>query len=309
MRASDSESGALERLVASIEQSARYRRLCPDVIRRIGARELERRKTWKEAEKETRSRLHQIGGAYLESQPPYAKWIETLRHVPDAETYHAELKRMMLCHASTRERLPFLDTFYSRTLESIRPIRSVIDVACGFNGLALPWMGLQASCRYEGFDLYSDMLDFVREALRPREIPLQALAPPQSNAPKNAFSLRDLGACSRFCPQCEIHTAALDLADGPPDGIADVALVLKFLPLLEQSGAPQMLDWLRRLNTRYALVSFPTRTLGGRNVGMAGNYDARFREVLEQARWSWERFEFSNELCFLVELRSSTIGP
>jgi 16S rRNA (guanine(1405)-N(7))-methyltransferase len=278
MGASDSEASPLDRLVAAIVQSARYRCLCPDAIRRIGAQELTKRKSWKEAEKETRSRLHQIGGAYLESQPPYSKWIDTLRYAGDQETYLAELKRMMLCHASTRERLPILDTFYDRTLESIRPIRSVIDVACGFNALALPWIGVEEGGRYEGYDLYTDMLAFASEAM----------------------------GASPFSPKCAIQTCALDLAANPPEGIADVALVLKFLPLLEQAGAPQMLAWLSHLNTRYALVSFPTRTLGGRNVGMASSYDVRFREILEQARWNSERFEFNNELCFLVELRQSS---
>ena len=270
------ESDPLERLTSSILQSSRYRSLCPEVVRRIGAGELAQRKTWKEAEKETRNRLHQIGGAYLESRPPYGKWVELLRQVADAETYRDELKRMMLCHASTRERLPILDSFYERTLGSIRPIRSVIDVACGFNALALPWMGIEDGGKYLGCDLFSDMASFLSDAA----------------------SLMPCG------PKCDVRTSVRDVSATPPDGEADLAIVLKFLPLLERSAAPQMLEWLQQLHTRYALVSFPTRTLGGRNVGMAGTYDGRFREVLQQAGWNSERFEFSSELCYLVELKA-----
>lgn len=274
MRPPDAASEPLERLMAAISQSARYRCLCPDVIRRIGAAELAKRKSWKEAEKETRNRLHQIGGAYLQSQPPYSRWLETLSEAPDSETYRTELKRMMLCHASTRERLPLLDTFYRRTLDNVRPIHSILDVACGFNALALPWMGLEEEGRYHGFDLYSDMAAFLEEALR----------------------------SSEFAHQCDARVETGDLAAAPPDVEADVALVLKFLPLLEQPNAQHMLEWLQRLRTRYVLVSFPTRTLGGRNVGMASSYDGRFREVLQQAGWSAERYEFDNELCFLVQI-------
>ena len=274
MRATERIADPLDRLEAAILQSARYRRLCPDVIRRIGAQELAKRRTWKEAEQETRNRLHQVGGAYLESRPPYGQWLEVLRAAPDPSVYRAELARMMRCHASTCERLPYLDAFYARTLASIRPIRSVIDVACGFNALALPWMDVEDGGSYAGYDLYSDMMEFEAAAM----------------------------SASPFSPRCDVLTAVRDVAASPPNGGADAALVLKFLPLLDRSDASGMLDWLRRLNTRYALVSFPTRILGGRSIGMAYTYGGRFREVLEQAGWSAERFDFGNELCFLVEL-------
>lgn len=274
MRSPDLRADALDRLVTSILQSARHRHLCPDVVRRVGARELTRRKREKDAEKETRSRLHQIGGAYLENRPPYTAWLERLRVVPDRDTLLSEFRRMMLCHASTRERLPFLAAFYARTLASIRPIRSVADIACGLNGLALPWMALEEGCQYAGYDLYSDMTAFFVEAL---SVPMVS-------------------------PKCHVRAETCDLAVGPPATNADLALVLKFLPLLDDPTANGILEWLQRLNTRYALVSFPTRTLGGRNVGMANTYAGRFREAAEAARWSSERFEFPNELCFLVEL-------
>lgn len=268
------DPASLERIVESVLQSARYRHIYPDVVRRIAEREISRRKTWKEAEKETRSRLHQIAGAYLESVPPYSKWLETLKSAPDADAYRLELRRMMQCHASTRERLPMIDTFYERTLASIRPIRSILDIACGFNPLAVPWMGLVEGASYFGFDLYGDMMLFGRAATR----------------------------ASTFAPSCTVETEARDLAVSPPQIEADVALVLKFLPLLEQAGVTDPLGWLRGLKTRYALISFPTRTLGGRNVGMANSYSSRLTEILEQANWRSERIEMANELCFLVEL-------
>jgi 16S rRNA (guanine(1405)-N(7))-methyltransferase len=264
----------LERLVASVVASARYRHVCPDVIRRIGESEIGKRRTWKDAEKETRSRLHQIGGAFLDSRPPYARWIEALRTAPNASALHSELRGMMLGHASTCERLPILNTYYAQTLASIRPIRSVIDIACGFNPLSVPWMGLEESAWYEAYDLYADMAEFLGAALR----------------------------ASHFLPSCNVRTETRDLVTGPPEGEADLALILKFLPLLEQSNTIRTLEWLRKLRTRYALVSFPTRTLGGRNVGMAASYELRFREILQEAKWTAERFVFGNEICFLVEI-------
>jgi 16S rRNA (guanine(1405)-N(7))-methyltransferase len=170
-------------------------------------------------------------------------------------------------------RLPFLESFYARTLASLRPIRSVVDVACGLNPLAMPWMGLEDDVRYRGYDLYSDMTDFLASALH----------------------------ASLFSPKCDAEMETRDVVAEPLRGGADLALVLKFLPLLEQSGVEDVPGWLRALQARHALVSFPTRTLGGRNVGMARAYESRFVEMARDARWSVERFEFGNEICFLVE--------
>ena len=268
---------SLDELMASVLQSAHYRSVCPDAVRRIGAGELAKRRKWKDAVRETRSRLHQIAGAYLDSIPPYCRWIADLRAAPDTETLHGELRRMMRAHASTRERLPILETFYVQTLAPARPIRSVVDIACGLNPLALPWMDVEAGARYHACDLYSDMMDFVGAAL---EVPFLSL-------------------------QAHISTESRDLVSGPPEIEADLALVLKFLPLLEQAGGISALNWLRKLKTRWALVSFPTKTLGGRNVGMASSYEARFRETLDQGGWVAHRFIFPGELCFLLRLRSA----
>ncbi len=274
MRSSDPAIDPLDRLETAVLQSARYRTVCPAIVRRIGARELAKRKTWKEAEQETRNRLHQIAGAYLGVRPPYPKWIAALRNAPDEAARRSELQRMMASHASTRERLPVIETFYLRAFETIRPVRSVLDVACGLNPLAVPWMGLEENACYFGCDLYSDMLDFLKEAV--------------SRLP--------------FRHSLDVRMEVRDLAAGPPEQEADVALILKLLPLLDLTEEQQTLKWLQRLRTRCALVSFPTRTLGGRNVGMAAAYESRFSEVIRVAGWAFERFELGSELCFLIDL-------
>jgi hypothetical protein len=48
------------------------------------------------------------------------------------------------------------------------------------------------------------------------------------------------------------------------------------------------------------LVSFPLRSLGGRNVGMAINYERRFLDIADRKKWKTERFIFQNEMVFRV---------
>jgi len=57
---------------------------------------------------------------------------------------------------------------------------------------------------------------------------------------------------------------------------------------------------LRAIQAEHLLVSFPTRSLCGRDKQMAENYEARFLTLIREEGWSFKRFEFARELCFLV---------
>ncbi len=260
----------LDRLTVSLQESAKYRNVSEDLIRRIGQRELTRRRNLKEAIKETKNTLHQIAGAYLENTPPYTKWREAIALAEQSsEEWKVVLRGMMQYHASTRERLPSLETFYTTTLADIQPVRTVLDLACGLNPLAIPWMPLADDFTYYAYDLYKDMMAFLNSYL--------AIAAPYSAA----------GAC--------------DITASPPQQSVHVAYILKFLPLLEQLAKEETLPWLQKIQAEYLLVSFPTRTLGGRDIRMAENYEVRFRERIQETGWEMQRFAFPNELCFLIK--------
>jgi 16S rRNA (guanine(1405)-N(7))-methyltransferase len=79
-------------------------------------------------------------------------------------------ERAMRSHASTRERLPDLDEFYAGVMQRTGALESVLDVACGLNPLALPWMGLPAGGRYLACDIYTDMVSFLNKILRPHRL-------------------------------------------------------------------------------------------------------------------------------------------
>ena len=57
---------------------------------------------------------------------------------------------------------------------------------------------------------------------------------------------------------------------------------------------------LEQLNAKYILVSFPAKSLGGRDKGMRENYEARFNQLVEGKDWAVERFEFETELAYLI---------
>ncbi len=262
-------AGDLERLVAAVHSSAKYGRVCEDVVRGVGERELAKGRRLKDAVKATKKKLHQVGGAYLEAGMDYAAWLDDLRAASGNEgDFRRACAETMRHHSSTKERFQILDEFYATVLADLPPLHSVLDLACGLNPLAIPWMGLPDGAAYYAYDIYEDMVEFLQAFME--------LTPVRGQA------------------------AACDVLRSCPKPRVDLALVLKSVPCLEQidkSAGAQLLD---TIDADYLLVSFPVYSLGGRDKGMPTNYEARFRELVADKDWSIKRFEFAAELAFLV---------
>jgi 16S rRNA (guanine(1405)-N(7))-methyltransferase len=274
----EQDQAQMERLVQSIIESPKYRSVSHELIRNIGLRELAVRRNLKEAIKTTKNKLHQVAGAYLDSKPQYDLWSTTVASAIQSDD-HDQLRRVcreiMAHHASTRERLAILDSFYMTTLADLQPVRSVLDVACGFNPLAIPWMPLETDTRYYACDVYDDMIAFLN----------------------TFFRLTGVNGKATTC----------DLVASPPREAVDVALVLKVLPPLERLSKNSGLQVLRAINASYMLVSFPAQSLGGRDKRMVENYEEWFLSLAEMEGWQIERFVFPTELVFRVEKGES--GP
>jgi len=119
----------LEVLTAQVLQGGKYRVIAPELVRRIGAQELAKRRSLKEAVKATKNKLHQVGGAYQPGRIDYEKGLEILREtaVSSPDQFHSICHQLMQAHASTRERLPILDKFYQTILVNLPPIRTVLE--------------------------------------------------------------------------------------------------------------------------------------------------------------------------------------
>ena len=271
----------LDKLVTAVSQSTKYENVSPELIRRVGADELAKRRSYKEALKATKNKLHQVGGAYQDSKIDYDKVLALLEISSrglvlsgvevDAEAQRESLIEVMRLHTSTRERLWILDDFYADVLACLPPIESVMDIACGLNPLARSWMRLGENGTYLAYDIYADMMQFLGDYFALAGIPGKA----------------------------EVR----DVVDAPPTEPVDLVLLLKTLPVLTQidkTAVPRLLD---SLQAKYLLISFPSKSLGGRSKGMVQNYEAQFESWIEGRSWTVNRFEFDNELAFLVETK------
>jgi 16S rRNA (guanine(1405)-N(7))-methyltransferase len=268
----DVDQAFLDRLVENVLSSAKYSQIAPDFVRSLGRQELSRRGKLKEAVKAVKNKLHQVGGAYLRGETDYGKLFEKLEraHQTRDEAVFREISlEIMGRHTSTAERLPILDRFFREVMAELPPIHSVLDVACGLNPLAIPWMPLAEDVEYWAVDIYQDMLDFIN----------------------GYFGLRNIRG----------RAEAMDVIESPPERKAQVALVLKTIPCLEQVDKNAGLRLLERIRADYLLVSFPAHSLGGRAKGMPDFYEDRFRELTAGREWKIQRFQFSSELVFLVQ--------
>ncbi len=278
---SQSSVDQVDQLLNEVTASAKYRLITPDLVRWIGARELSRHKNFKEAVKATRNRLHLVGASYQEGGIQYDRIITRLHqaamHIEKANVtdqkarlvrFQPTLRSILESHASTSERLPILDEFYTSIFAPIAPIQSILDLACGLNPLTAAWMPLNENATYVAIDIYQDMVHFLNQV----------------------FSI------------LHIHGRAeqMNLLEQIPDQHYQVALLLKALPCLEQLDKNASLRLMDGIQADYLLVSYPVYSLSGRSKGMRSNYEERFQELTKGRLWKVERFEFATELVFLV---------
>jgi 16S rRNA (guanine(1405)-N(7))-methyltransferase len=261
----------LERLVQAVQEGAQYRTLYTELVRRVAVVEFSKGRNFKETVKATRNKLHQLGGAYTETPIPYSRWHTELAALPmniGDLAFQSYCRSCMHLHASTHERLPVLETFYGTILREISPVKSILDLACGLNPLAIPWMPLSRDAFYLACDIYTDQVDFLNAYLDHIHVPGEAF-------------LCDL---AHQVPQQPIH----------------LALLLKTIPCLEQLDKQVGIRLLEGIQAEHILVSFPAHSLGGQSKGMVQNYEAHFREMIADRFWSVQRFLFPGELAFLI---------
>jgi 16S rRNA (guanine(1405)-N(7))-methyltransferase len=264
-------SEAVGEVVAELRRSRRYRSLAEPTLRRVAERSLDvEQGRVQPAVKRSKRALHEIFGAYVGRTPRYARLEANLAagvETGDSERVRAAARQALAAHASTAERLEVLDEFYDRVFEATGSPESVVDVACGLNPLATPWMRLDPEARYTALDIDADSIAFVDRALELLGVEHVA------------------------------HVADV-LFEPPPEG--DVVLLLKTIPCLEQQESGAGYRLVDALRARAVVASFPTASLGGRAKGMARTYAQRFEREAAERGWRFEQLAFSGELVYVV---------
>ena len=266
------DESKVRQLVEYVLEKPKYEQINRGLIESIVKTELAKGRKPKETQKAVLSKLHQVGTAYFSQKQDYMKWKGRLSPLPD-DIHSTSAKDfctdVMRAHYSTDERLPILEDLYQTILSTIQPIRSILDLACGLNPLALPWMPVEDDVRYIGCDIFADMVEFL-----------------------NTFG-------THF--KMNTKFTSCNLLDAHFDQQVKVAFLLKTMPCLEQleKGFPQKL--LSEIPADYILISYPISSLSRKLKGMKENYTDQFMQLIAAFDWTYEQFEFSTELVFLVK--------
>ena len=242
---------------------------------RVAQNELVKRSSLKDTVKATKNKLHQVAGAFLQNEMHYSDWLGLLKKANQSGNmveFMQVCRSIMRFHASTRERLPFLSGFYKQILSSLPPIQSILDIACGFNPLAIPWMGLPMGIHYLAIDIFQDLVDFLSDYF--------SLLPIQGQA------------------------EAFDVIESIPAHPVDLALILKTIPCLEQVDKLAGDRILDQLQAKYILISYPARSLGGRSKGMQDNYQEQFQKLIDGRGYQVKKYDYPTEFVYLISTES-----
>jgi len=265
------DESTVDAVVAAVKQSRKYRDTSEETIRQLAAEAVLEHKKPKPAEKAVRKRLHSIMAPYL-GDPDYAAAGQLLSDVfagGDPAVIRAACRDLMHAHLSTRERLPILDTFYRDIFAVTGPPRRLLDIACGLNPLAFPWMGLPVEgTEFIAYDIHEPRVDFLNHYFV-----LQGLPP---------------------------MAYVKDVAVQAPTESGDVALFLKEMPRFERNYPGHGRRLLEAIDARRLVISFPTiSTHGGRNL--TNRYREFFHQIIDGSGWAVTELLFESELVFCAD--------
>ncbi|MBC6439963.1 MAG: hypothetical protein GDA49_06040 [Rhodospirillales bacterium] len=255
---------ALQTVVAGLADSSKYRDLAPAALERTAQWALARHGKPSDALKAAKRKLHQAFGAYLE--PGSLRNLDKLLDSMEAGSDMEETSRRALrLHRSSAERLERTEAFYAAIWGEIGLSSNVLDVAAGFNAFALPFMGLATDARYTALEIDRRMSDAIGRYLQLVDRPGEAI-------------------------WTDVLTETL-----PSD--VELALVLKTLPCLEQQEDGAALTLLQRLaGVPRIVVSYPVRSLGGRDKGMRETYGKHIESLARACGRELSFVPFDDEL-------------
>jgi len=258
-----------EEFLQKILQSRKYRglNLPPETIQDLIEQESLRYSDAKRVQESVRQKLHQLTALYL-GDPDYEQALQELQGIQGKADLEAFAGRMLSMHTSTRERLSYIRSFYQQLFQAIGTPQSILDLACGLNPFALPWMGLDHDTTYIAYDIHLPRVNLL-----------------------NAFFEKTGYASARAEQQ--------DILVDPPTLKADAAFFFKEAHRMEQrrKGSNRILWDALQVNT--LLISLPTRDIG-KTHDLRERMRTLVMENIQEKSWHVEEMTFEDEIVFSI---------
>ncbi len=265
------EPYALLEIVSRLKESGKYRNICSDTLYRMAGWALKRNKSPKQAIKAAKRKLHQVYGAYFKQMN-----MATIEALVDGLPPRSEdgrlrdtCRQLLRCHSSTRERLPVMEKVFCDLFQKTGRPKAIVDLACGLNPFAWPWMNLEPDTRYHAMDIDCRMIGHINTFFSHLGMPQSAVC----------------------------H----DILTSVPSVKSDVVFLFKALPVIEQQERGRSLKLLKDLQTHTIVVSFPTKSLGSREKGMQQHYGDFMNRLIEELDTSVRIMDVPNEVFYIID--------
>jgi 16S rRNA (guanine(1405)-N(7))-methyltransferase len=218
---------------------------------------------------DARNRLHNIIAPYL-GDPDYEAasfQLNGFAQPPDPTWVKEFCLTLLQSHASTRERIPHMETFYREIFKVTGTPRSVLDLACALQPFAHPWMTLPTETEYLAFDLHQPRVDLINQF----------------------FSITGIRGKAIF------GDILLDI----PIQFADTAFFFKEAHRFEQRQKGCNRSFWQALNVNWLIVSLPATNLSGR-FDLADRQRKLVSDTLIDLDWPVTEIQCGNELVFCI---------
>lgn len=263
----------IDTLIEEAQNSRKYRELnIPRAtLLDILTHESQRSNSRKELEDKFRKSLHNIIAPYLEDIN-YPVETVALKNLHDQNPSEADLKAWckgrMSRHASSRERLPYLDTFYQTISATIGTPNTILDLACALDPLGLPWMGLSQSTRFLAYDIHKPRLLFLQTFF------------------------------NSFYPNASaIHQ---DILTDIPTQSADCAFFFKEAHRLEKRRPGGNRVLFEGLDVKWLVVSLPAKDLSGHH-SLQDFHSTLIQKAIQGKPWHLTTSLAGDELIFFIQ--------
>jgi 16S rRNA (guanine(1405)-N(7))-methyltransferase len=257
--------------IAEVRKSRKYRGLDlpEDTLRDLIEQESGRHKSDRLALQAARQLLHNLVAPYL-GDPDYPASTARLDEAfasGEAEAIKNVCTDLLKTHASTRERLAYQEEFYAAIFAVTGIPITLLDLACGLNPLAFPWMGLPLTTQYHAYDLHQPRVELINHYFK-----LQGIA-----------ELAEHG----------------DILISPPKIKADVAFFFKEAHRFEQRRRGCNREFWLALNVNWLVVTLPASSLTGRH-DLATGHRKLVSETLAGLDWPMQEQLVGNEMIFCI---------
>ncbi len=184
------------------------------------------------------------------------------------------MNELLKLHVSTRERLPYYKKFFAELFQIVGPAPHILDLGCGYNPMALPFMQ-PAPKTYHAIELYYEDVALIKKYF-------------------NYLNARGW--------QTRHFTAeTIDLEKKQERGTLfkkqyDLVLALKLFDLLKKKTVE---DLVKNLRTAWLVASFPTTTIAGTRMNVPRR--GWFQKMLRRLGYAYTARTYENEMVYFIK--------